>query len=215
MSDPQIISVAETDNLDREDLLQILTQSARWMADNVPTIYRAAAVTVPEIADWVRELVTAAVEDMGKGYPVVREGRSLLILGGIGTGKTHQVYGAMRALSVAGVVCRWRVVTAADMFAALRPRHGVDGEEYFEQLTGCSVLAIDDLGAYKGSEWTEEVLFRLIDQRYRHGKPMVVTSNLLPEQFTGVLGARVTSRLGEMCTQIPMTGPDRRRQPNS
>lgn len=59
------------------------------------------------------------------------------------------------------------------------------------------------------SEWTEEILDRLIDYRYRHEKPTLITTNHI--ELVPKVGERVASRLAEMCTQIAMSGSDRRR----
>jgi DNA replication protein DnaC len=87
----------------------------------------------------------------------------------------------------------------------------VDTEEVFESYAGASVLVIDDLGMSKDSAWTDEVLDRLVNHRYMHMSPMLITTNVPPPQFSAVFGDRVMSRLSEMATVVPFAGPDRRR----
>jgi hypothetical protein len=78
--------------------------------------------------------------------PRITRGPSLLLVGATGTGKTHLAYGAVRALLTSGVNCRAIVTTAADLYARLRPRHGVDPEAEFERVARARVLVVDDLG---------------------------------------------------------------------
>lgn len=181
----------------------------------IPAHYRAATVESPEIHTWLNELVTSARKDQTeRGAPVasVFEGRSLLLLGATGTGKTHQAYGAIRELAITGVAARWGVTTSADLYAALRPRHGIDSEAEFARYRDARILLLDDLGAErKPTEFTEEINFRLINHRYENHLPTLITSNLVPKELSSRLGDRVTSRLIEMCQRVVFKGPDRRR----
>jgi len=181
----------------------------------VPFHYRAAVTDSPEILAWLQEVVEQAREVQAeRGAPVasVTQGRSLLLLGPTGTGKTHQTYGAIRDLALTGVAATWVVTTAADMYAALRPRHGIDSEAEFRRYRDASILLLDDLGAErKPTEFTEEINFRLINWRYENHKPTLITSNLVPKEISDRLGDRVTSRLIEMCQRVVFKGPDRRR----
>ena len=181
----------------------------------VPFHYRAAVTDSPEILTWLKELTSQAREAQAeRGAPVasVTQGRSLLLLGPTGTGKTHQTYGAIRDLALTGVAATWVVTTAADMYAALRPRHGIDSEAEFRRYRDASILLLDDLGAErKPTEFTEEINFRLINWRYENHKPTLITSNLVPKEIAERLGDRVTSRLIEMCQRVVFKGPDRRR----
>ncbi|MGW7726278.1 ATP-binding protein [Streptomyces canus] len=181
----------------------------------VPFHYRAAFTDSPEILAWLKELTDQARETQAeRGAPVasINQGRSLLLLGPTGTGKTHQTYGAIRELALTGVAATWVVTTAADMYAALRPRHGIDSETEFRRYRDASILLLDDLGAErKPTEFTEEINFRLINWRYENHKPTLITSNLVPKEISDRLGDRVTSRLIEMCQRVVFKGPDRRR----
>lgn len=179
----------------------------------IPWHYRKAIAEHPDIRTWTDELVAVAKEEQGRS-PIasVQHGRSLLLLGPTGVGKTHQAYGAIRDLAVTGVAAHWNVTTAANLYAALRPRHGIDSEAEYRSYANARVLFVDDLGAGgKVSEFTEEVNFRLVNHRYEHGLPTLFTSNVLPKELAARLGDRVASRLAEMCQQVVIVGKDRRR----
>jgi DNA replication protein DnaC len=183
----------------------------RRLKTSVPAHYAAAKVTNSEVGDWVRAVVAAAVASSNRVVVSVTAGPSLLLLGPTGTGKTFEAYGALRALAESGVACAWMATTAADMYARLRPRHRVDSEEEFERYLKTRVLMIDDLGAAKASEFTEEVNYRLINHRYENEMPTLITSNVTPRQLAPALGERVASRLTEMATRVVLKGDDRRR----
>lgn len=208
-TDPTIVTVEDSQLDDPHWARETLAQGARKVAATIPARYQDAVVDVPEVADWVRALVAIAVEDR-RVVPYVRRGPSLLLVGSTGTGKTHQSYGALRALSVAGVGCSWVVTTAADMYGALRPRPRVDSEQEFERYVHAGLLVLDDLGAAKGSEWNEEINYRLINARYENEQPTLITSNVPPSQLASRLGERVASRLVEMAPRVVLKGADRR-----
>ncbi len=73
------------------------------------------------------------------------------------------------------------------------------------------VLLLDDLGTAKGSEWVEEVTYRLVTHRYDAMRPTIHVTNLGPDELRDVLGDRIASRLSETCTRVVLSGPDRRR----
>lgn len=200
---------------DPYSVANVARHSIAAAAKIIPFHYRAAIADSPEIQTWLQELVAEAHElQAERGAPVgsVTRGRSLLLLGPTGTGKTHQAYGAIRELAITGVAATWVVTTAADMYAALRPRHGIDSEAEFRHYRNAPMLLVDDLGAErKPTEFTEEVNFRLINWRYENHLPTLITSNLVPKEISDRLGDRVTSRLIEMCERVVFQGRDRRR----
>lgn len=179
----------------------------RWSAATPPR-YRDAEATLPAVAAWADR---ALADNAAAG--------ALLLTGQTGTGKTHEAYGALRRIAAGGpdrfeVLC----VNSADMYGRLRPSQVMGAaERELRRLSEVQYLLLDDLGTAKASEWVEEVTYRLINYRYNHCLPTVITSNLPARDESGpdltdFVGARVASRLAEMVTSlVPMIGADRRR----
>lgn len=182
----------------------------------VPRHYQTATVTVPEVHAWIDTLTADALAAQAERNGVVASithGPSLLLLGPTGVGKTHTAYGAVRELSVSGVYARWVATTAADLYAAVRSRPGVDAETEFRRYRDAPLLLLDDLGASRSlTEFTEEVIFRLVNHRYEHHLPTLITSNLGAADLTSRLGDRVASRLAQMCQRVTLKGADQRRR---
>ncbi|WP_413761245.1 ATP-binding protein [Streptomyces sp. MMBL 11-3] len=172
----------------------------------IPARYRGALADHPQITTWATQIARAG-RPGPVGAPGICEGGSLLIVGPTGTGKTHQAYGAIRTLLHRGVRLRWEATASADLHARLRSRTGHDSEHELQTLARCPLLLLDDLGAAKTSEWTEELTYRLINHRYEQLLPTLPITELRT-----TLGDRVTSRLAEMTERIILTGPDRRRE---
>jgi DNA replication protein DnaC len=188
---------------------------ARWSAA-VPRRYANAAPVAadPAVSAWARQVATNPAD-----------ARSLLLTGTTGTGKTHQAWAALRMIAEAGPA-RYELIatTAADMYALLRPGGSPRGEKAeLDRLARIPLLLLDDLGSAKGSEWVEEITYRLINERYNACRPTVFTSNYpteAPRSREGavlgpgldvILGDRIVSRLTEMTDVVVMAGLDRRR----
>lgn len=182
------------------------------LSAGMPPRYQAAVADHPQVLAWTRDVAEAAVAPSRGARRQVTTGPSLLMAGVVGAGKTHQAYGAVRLLRQSGVGVRWRATTAADLYADLRPRPGVDSERELAAVSRCPLLIIDDLGAAKASEWVEEVTYRLINRRYNHMLPTLITTNLAIRDLRSHLGDRVTSRLAQMTTRVEFAPVDRRRQ---
>ncbi|MEV3853079.1 ATP-binding protein [Streptomyces sp. NPDC050095] len=179
----------------------------RWRTATPPR-FRDAEATLPAVTAWADH---ARSDNAAAG--------ALLLTGLTGTGKTHQAFGALRRIA-AGGPDRFELiaVNSADMYGNLRPSQVMGAaERELRRLSEVQYLLIDDLGTAKTSEWTEEVTYRLINYRYNHCLPTILTSNLPARDdngpdLTDFVGARVASRLAEMVTSlVPMIGADRRR----
>ena len=79
-----------------------------------------------------------------------------------------------------------------------------------DKYTRCPLLTIDDLGAEKVSEWSRQVIYLLIDRRYRDMKQTIITSNLTQGQLAEQLDARIASRIAEMGLVIDLGDKDYR-----
>lgn len=181
------------------------------LSAGMPPRYRDAVADHPQVLDWAGDVVRQAVAPSRGARRQVTTGPSLLMAGVVGSGKTHQAYGAVRTLVEAGIGVRWRAVTAADLYADLRPRPGVDSERELAVVSRCPLLILDDLGAAKASDWTEEITYRLVNRRYNHMLPTLITTNLRIGDLRTYLGDRVASRLAQMTARVEFEPLDRRR----
>ena len=87
--------------------------------------------------------------------------------------------------------------------------------EYIERLCRFPLLIIDDLGTERGTEYTLEHVYNVIDSRYRSGKPLILTANISPDVLNNppdIAHARIYSRILEMCVPIHVMGIQNRKQ---
>jgi DNA replication protein DnaC len=213
VSDPAV-AVINREGTEPGEIEDNLRAAAREVTERVPALYTDAVVTIPEVRGWVTELVASAATE--RPYAPIQHGRSLVLSGPTGTGKTWNSYGAVRALAVSGARCSWRVINTADMYALLRPSPHRNSEDELDALKTVTLLVIDDLGAAKDSPWCEEVLYRLVNHRSEHIRPTLITTNMVSKPGPGVvhirdgLSDRVFSRIAGMASWVAVQGQDHR-----
>lgn len=173
------------------NLAQIVDQEVER---EIPRRFRSAEVDNDRVAEWLGGVLSGTADKEG-----------LLLSGPTGTGKTHQLYGVVKALIREGK--HPRVENVNTLLDRLRP----DGGGALEEFTSAEWLCLDDLTGHKASEWTEQVLYELVNARYESMSPTVLTTNAAAKELGDLLGDRIASRLAEMCAVVPMTGRDRRR----
>ena len=75
------------------------------------------------------------------------------------------------------------------------------------------LLVLDDLGAERNTEYMNEKTYEVINARYEAKKPMIITTNLSPNEMASESDLhyyRAYNRVLEICKPILITGPERR-----
>lgn len=182
--------------------------------DRVSGSVRAAAA----LAEWVP--AAAAVAPDGTGGPA----SGLVLLGPTGTGKTHLLTAAARALcgvlppEVSRSSHRVLLIGEAQLHVYARACWS-RGESLPDRLRRAmsganrSWLFLDDLGAARDDErWREEMADILL---LRHGSPYraltVISTNVPLSELEHLYGVRMASRLREMLLLYKLEGNDQRR----
>lgn len=135
----------------------------------------------------------------------------LLIKGTCGTGKTHLAVAILRETAEAGIPGMFVVVP--DLLGKMRASFGQkDGkaEELVTTAKNAPLLVLDDLGAENPSPWVVELIYVLINHRYEHMLPTVITTNCNGRELEEMFGRRVVSRLAEMTVPVNIRAGDYR-----
>lgn len=140
--------------------------------------------------------------------PPWREGWNLLLLGATGVGKSHAAVAAAREVVRAGHGCLYWSVPEL-LAAAHWDQEGHEG--VLRRAQEVPVLLLDDFGAEGPNEWTQRVLYRLLEARCRDRRATIGTTNLEPDDLEEALGPRSFSRLVGGAIVVRFVGDDRRR----
>lgn len=134
----------------------------------------------------------------------LRTGHSLVLIGGVGTGKTHLACGILQELMP---VHAGRYFTASDLIDTIRDtwrrNSALSPSRLMAELASVPLLVIDEVGASYGSEAEQNTLFHVIDRRYRERRPMLLAGNVTVPELKVLLGDRSFDRLREIATVIP------------
>ena len=136
---------------------------------------------------------------------------SLLIFGGYGSGKTHLAASIANNLVDKGIPCLFG--TFSEHLEHIREEFDKDGHrQYLATMKSTAMLVLDDLGKEKKTEWTDQILFDVINYRYEHLLPFVITTNLDENELGNYVGGAIYSRMCEACTAVKTQGKDYRQQ---
>ena len=164
-----------------------------------------------ENADGSNEKIINAAKNYVANFGEFREnGKGLLLFGTVGTGKTYIAACIANALIDKGYpVLMTNFARIANTVSGM-----FEGkQEYYDSLNRFPLLILDDLSAERKTEYMQEIVFNVIDSRYRANLPLIVTTNLTSEELkhpSDISYQRTFSRLLEMCLPVNVEGKDKR-----
>lgn len=162
-----------------------------------PPMYRRASLA--DLSGKPGELVGEWIESIGAA-----KGRNLVLMGPMGTGKTHALLSVVRHLVDTGRGVRWWPV--GDLFDGLRPNGGL----VLADVANAEFVGIDDVGVEQRSDWVAEMTDRIFDERWSEQRSTIVTTNLTGDGLRAHLGERVYDRLRDGAVAIRLDGSSRR-----
>ena len=142
---------------------------------------------------------------------MAQTGQGLLFWGNVGTGKTFL------AGCIANALLEQKIPVLMTSFPkilnALGGLYSAERNEYLASLNRYTLLVIDDMGIERDSQYTLETVYTVIDERYKSGKPFIITTNIQ----LGTLGnpqdlehARIYDRIMERCMPVYFGGKNYR-----
>jgi len=167
-----------------------------------------------------------------------RDGTGLLIIGKIGTGKTHLAVGIVKELILnRGISCLF--YDYRELLKEIQNSYNAKVQttelDVLRPVFETDVLVLDELGAVKPTEWVWDTVSLILNTRYNDNRATIITTNLpnlAPGKYKNNLDARsreaaeqsnqdktlgdrigeaMRSRLHEMCRIIEMDGADFRK----
>ncbi len=189
--------------------------------DRIRRIQRLKATGIQEkhLLDWRFEIAEENKDiRMAKRYvenwkKVRTENLGLLLWGEVGSGKSFIAACIANALLEQGVPVL--MTNFSKILNQMGAMYSEERYQYIASLSNFPLLIIDDLGIERSTEYALEQVYAVIDERYKSGLPLVITTNLTIAELRNpadVPHARIYSRILEMCTPVNIRGGDRRRE---
>jgi DNA replication protein DnaC len=177
-------------------------------------------------------LATALEKAMAfcNGYPHIGpdEGLGLLFSGDSGVGKTHLAVAVLHEL-VTAKGARGQFWDFHELIREIKSSYDPETKTtelmVLEPVVEADLLLLDDLGAWKMTDWMNDTLFYILNSRYMAKRPTLITTNYQDvtreealaadplrrrEFLVERIGQRLRSRLMEMCLVVRMQGGDHR-----
>ena len=126
--------------------------------------------------------------EFGAGAP------SLLFTGGPGLGKTFLSACIARAVADNGFSVVYD--TAGKLFSDFEAvKFGGNQQDLTRKYLQCDLLIIDDLGTEMTTQFTQSVLYRVLNDRLLENRPVIVSTNLSDQALRQRYSAPIASRL--------------------
>ncbi len=149
--------------------------------------------------------------------------RGLLFMGLPGSGKTHLATAVLKEV-IARTGATGLFADVRDLLRKIRDTYNpvVKSTELdvIRPVMDAQILVLDDIGAEKITEWVDETMTLIVTTRYNRNLPTIFTTNHLDKEFDPHsladslmerVGARIHSRLHEMCDFIELQVLDYRK----
>lgn len=160
---------------------------------NRPPVFDRPGTLHPDIAAWADHIATGQFAN-------------LVLVGNVGVGKSWSLWAAAEHLVRHGWLGSVDILSGHRLRRLIAPP--VD-EAALDRLAAAGLFAVDDVGSVRVSDWDSDHLSAVVDTRWEHQRPTVLTSNHL--DLRDLIGERAASRLADHAVIVQMTGPDRRR----
>lgn len=157
--------------------------------------------------------ISGVMRNYANNFEKMRQkSKGLLLYGSVGSGKSFYAACIVNQLIDLGIPCL--MTNFSRLVNTIQGMY--DGkQDYIDSLSRFDLLVIDDLSAERDTEYMNEIIFSIIDSRYRAGLPLIITTNMTAEEIKNpadIRKQRIYSRLLEMTIPIEVSGYDRRRQ---
>lgn len=159
--------------------------------------------------DRPEHILSKAARAYAENFQPALEQHGIMFTGNVGTGKTF--YACCIANAVIDRGCTAWVTTLQPLVRALCSYESA--EKILARIRKVDLLVLDDLGSTALNDFTTDKIFEIVDERYRSGKPLIVTTNLNPDEAwkSNIGMRRIFDRLKERCRNVVMDGESRRK----
>lgn len=137
-----------------------------------------------------------------------KTGNWLLMSGKPGSGKTFFAGCIAREVERRGFTVLF--TTSYNLIEKFTPSYtqGEDDKTFINAVFSCDLLVIDDLGTERKTDFSERILFNVLNERYNRKKAVVFTTNYSVNEIYSYYGERLVSRIVGCTSGVNMPEDD-------
>jgi DNA replication protein DnaC len=206
--------------------------------NNFETDNETIGSTHEQQENWNGTLAKAKLmlERFAQEFPTGDE-HGVLLMGSCGVGKTHLAVSALKSIVLrghGGLFYDYRELLK-EIQDSYNPVNQATEMSVLEPVLKVEILVLDDVGSSKPSPWALETVGHVLNTRYNDKLVTILTTNFLDtdansgsapsgprlagmrapmieDSLTDRVGARIRSRLYEMCRTVEISAPDYRKE---
>ena len=187
-----------------DESMRHVSVALHTMRDEVKGVFANDETPSTDIAKTARKYVDRWADMKDKNIGII-------FYGSKGTGKTFYASCIYNELVSRRVLCGFTSVP--NLMNALS---AWDKTEIFDAIERVKLLVLDDFGAERDTSYGLELMYSVIDARYKTQLPTIITTNLDyadMDREQDIMRARLYDRIREMCAiNLKMAGESKRRE---
>ncbi len=139
---------------------------------------------------------------MGKAYlgkfdQLMSDGVSMVMCGGVGTGKTHLACAVAGTLAERGHKVKYQKLISmiTDVRSAYNRESSRTRQDIVDEYISPDLLVLDEIGVQSCTADEMGIIYEILDGRYDQARPVIVIGNLTLKDMEKMIGERCVSRL--------------------
>lgn len=171
---------------------------------NIPHRFKARNFDNFEAADAKQKKALAVCRTYAEEFEQNhKQGKGLILSGKPGTGKSHLAAAIIQSLYTKH---QGQYMTLMELIRLVRGTWHKNSEkseaQVLKELIHIDLLVIDEIGVQYGTDGEQNIIFDVLDGRYREQMPTILLTNQDKEGLTKCIGERVFDRLRETSTWV-------------
>ena len=203
---------------DEEDRQEKINRRRESIEESIRGLVELGVARMPRfnfsMCDGLNKALQERMEKYAKNFDQVYDKNiGLILFGDTGCGKTFFAECIADALIKKG---RFALLTSVSgIVNAMTTNFNNQNGALLNYIKNVDLLILDDYGTERDTSFMNERMYDIIDARYTANRPMIITTNLSPQQMqndSDIHVKRIIDRLTEACVAIEVKGVSKRPQ---